>query len=244
MITLHLLRVILHLLQGMATCAFVFPLAGPAMRERRIRNWSHRLLAICGVRLVVKGALSDSPALIVCNHVSWLDIFAVNACRPCRFVAKSDIRDWPLIGWLCDRAGTIFIARGRQRDVRRIFQGLVTSIHAGERVAFFPEGTVSLQGTVLTFHANLFEAAIDAKVPVRPYALRYLDRGGRPHPAVEYVGDTTFVQSMLTILRHRDITAELLILPAIPTTGAHRRELAAAAHDAIAGALGIAREAA
>jgi 1-acyl-sn-glycerol-3-phosphate acyltransferase len=151
MIALHLLRVILHLLQGMATCAFVFPLAGPAMRERRIRNWSHRLLAICGVRLVVKGALSDSPALIVCNHVSWLDIFAVNTCRPCRFVAKSDIRDWPLIGWLCDRAGTIFIARGRQRDVRRIFQGLVTSIHAGERVAFFPEGTVSLQGTVLPF---------------------------------------------------------------------------------------------
>jgi 1-acyl-sn-glycerol-3-phosphate acyltransferase len=244
MITLHLLRVILHLLQGMATCAFVFPLAGPAMRERRIRNWSRRLLAICGVRLVVKGALSDSPALIVCNHVSWLDIFAVNACRPCRFVAKSDIRDWPLIGWLCDRAGTIFIARGRQRDVRRIFQGLVASIHAGERVAFFPEGTVSLQGTVLPFHANLFEAAIDAKVPAQPYALRYLDRSGRPHPAVEYVGDTTFVQSMLTILRHRDITAELLILPAISTTGAHRRELAAAAHDAIAGALGVTREAA
>jgi len=244
MIGLRLLRVILHLLQGMATCAFVFPLAGPALRERRIRNWSRRLLAICGVRLVVRGALPDSPALIVCNHVSWLDIFAINSCRPCRFVAKSDIRDWPLIGWLCDRVGTIFIARGRQRDVRRIFQGLVASIHAGERVAFFPEGTISLQGTVLPFHANLFEAAIDAGVPVQPYALRYLDHNGRPHPAVEYVGDTTFVQSMLTILRHRGITAELLMLPAIPTAGAHRRELAMAAHDAIADALGVAREAA
>jgi len=235
--TFHLLRVVLHLFQGLATCALVFPLAGPAMRERRIRNWSRKLLAICGVRLVVQGAISDSPALIVCNHISWLDIFAVNTCRPCRFVAKSDIRDWPLLGWLCDRAGTIFIARGRQRDVRRIFQGLVKSIHAGERVAFFPEGTTSLQGTVLPFHANLFEAAIDADVPVQPYALRYLDRNGRPHPAVEYVGDTTFVQSMLTILRHRDITAELLVLPALSSEGAHRRELAVAAHDAIAGAL-------
>jgi 1-acyl-sn-glycerol-3-phosphate acyltransferase len=189
------------------------------------------------VRLVVKGTISNSPALIVSNHISWLDIFAVNTCRPCRFVAKSDIRDWPLLGWLCDRAGTIFIARGRQRDVRRIFQGLVQSIHAGERVAFFPEGTTSLQGTVLPFHPNLFEAAIDAAVPVQPYALRYLDRTGRPHPAVEYVGDTTFVQSLLMILRHRDITAELMVLPAIPSSGAHRRELAAAAHDAIAGAL-------
>ena len=241
MIAFHLLRVVLHLLQGLATCALVFPLAGPAMRERRVRNWSRGLLAICGVRLVVRGEMSDSPALIVCNHISWLDIFAINTSRPCRFVAKSDIRDWPLLGWLCDRAGTIFIARGRQRDVRRIFQGLVHSIHAGERVAFFPEGTTAVQGTVLPFHANLFEAAIDADVPVQPYALRYLDRNGRPHAAVEYVGDTTFVQSMVTILRHRDITAELLLLPAISSAGAHRRELAATAHDAIAGALGVAR---
>jgi 1-acyl-sn-glycerol-3-phosphate acyltransferase len=238
---LHLLRVMLHLLQGLATCALVFPLAGPAMRERRIRNWSRKLLAICGVRLVVKGAISDSPALIVSNHVSWLDIFAVNTCKPCRFVAKSDIRDWPLLGWLCERAGTIFIARGRQRDVRRIFQGLVQSIHAGERVAFFPEGTTALQGTVLPFHANLFEAAIDAGVPVQPYALRYLDRNGQSHPAVEYVGDTTFVQSMRMILRRRDITAELLVLPAISSAGAHRRDLALAAHDAIAGALELGR---
>ena len=193
------------------------------------------------MKLVVRGTLADSPALIVCNHLSWLDIFAINSCRPCRFVAKSDIRDWPLLGWLCDRAGTIFIARGRQRDVRRICQGLGQSIHAGERVAFFPEGTTSLQGTVLPFHANLFEAAIDADVPVQPYALRYLDRSGRPHPAVEYVGDTTFVQSMLMILRDRSITAELLVLPALPSAGAHRRELAVAAHDAIAAALEAAR---
>jgi 1-acyl-sn-glycerol-3-phosphate acyltransferase len=117
----------------------------------------------------------------------------------------------------------------------------VQSIHAGERVAFFPEGTTSLQGTVLPFHANLFEAAIDADVPVQPYALRYLDRSGRPHPAVEYVGDTTFVQSMLMILRDRSITAELLVLPALPSAGAHRRELAVAAHDAIAAALEAAR---
>jgi 1-acyl-sn-glycerol-3-phosphate acyltransferase len=122
MIVLRLLQVGLHLLQGMATCAFIFPVAGPAIRERLIGNWSRRLLEICGVRLVVRGALSIAPALIVCNHISWLDIFAINACKPCRFVAKSDVRDWPLIGWLCDRAGTIFIARGRQRDVRRIFQ--------------------------------------------------------------------------------------------------------------------------
>jgi 1-acyl-sn-glycerol-3-phosphate acyltransferase len=234
---LHLLRVMLHLLQGLATCALVFPLAGPAMRERRIRNWSRKLLAICGVRLVVKGAISDSPALIVSNHVSWLDIFAVNTCKPCRFVAKSDIRDWPLLGWLCERAGTIFIARGRQRDVRRIFQGLVQSIHAGERVAFFPEGTTALQGTVLPFHANLFEAAIDARVAVQPCALAYLDAEGGFHTAVEYADGITFVDTLLAILSGPPVRARLACLAPLDAAGMHRRDLAQAAHDAVAGAL-------
>ncbi|MDB5763977.1 MAG: plsC2, partial [Herminiimonas sp.] len=172
------------------------------------------------------------------NHVSWLDIFVINSLQPCRFVAKSDIRDWPLIGWLCDKSGTVFIARGRQRDVRRIFEGLVAGIREGERVAFFPEGTTAAQGTLLPFHANLFEAAIDAKVPIQPYALRYVDAAGNLHSATDFIGDMTFAQSMIAILRVRKITAQLMLLPAIETTGAHRRELAAAARRSIAVALG------
>ena len=157
--------------------------------------------------------------------------------HPCHFVAKSDIRSWPLIGWLCDKAGTIFIARGRQRDVRRIYAGLVRSIHDGDRVAFFPEGTTAAQGTVLPFHANLFEAAIEAQVPVQPYALRYLDDDGALHAAADFVGDMTFAESVAIILRNRRLTAELIRLPAIDSEGAHRRELAQAAHAAIKNAL-------
>jgi len=242
MMTIRLLQIGLHLLQGMTTCALIFPVTGAAIRERLIGNWSRRLLEICGVRVVITGALSTAPALIVCNHISWLDIFAINACKPCRFVAKSDVRDWPLIGWLCDRAGTIFIARGKQRDVRRIFQKLVSSIRAGERIAFFPEGTTSAQGKLQSFHANLFEAAIDAGVPVQPYALRYMDRTGKLHAAPEYIGDTTFMQSMLLILRHRDITAELSILPEISSALTHRRDLASAARVSIMAALDLVEE--
>lgn len=227
----------LHLLRGMGISAFLFPIASPLRREQLIGSWSRHLLNICGIRLVIRGKLSAAPALIVCNHISWLDIFAINACKPCRFVAKSDVRDWPVIGWLCDRAGTIFIARGSQRDVRRIFKRLVSSIHSGERIAFFPEGTTSAQGQMQSFHANLFEAAIDAGVPVQPYALRYLDGDGALHSAPEYIGDTTFMQSLLVILRHRGIIAELFILPEIPSTVDHRRELAAAAHASIVSAL-------
>jgi 1-acyl-sn-glycerol-3-phosphate acyltransferase len=180
-----------------------------------------------------------SPALIICNHISWLDIFVINSVHACRFVAKSDIRDWPLIGWLCDKSGTIFIARGKQRDVRRIYAGLVRSIHDGERVAFFPEGTTAPQGTVLPFHANLFEAAIEAQVPVQAYAIRYRDAAGNYHPAADFIGEMSFAESVLMILRHPAMHAELIRLPAVSSTGAHRRELAVTMRAKIAQALQV-----
>jgi len=238
MLAYRLLRVVLHLFAGLLTCMLVFPWLDARGREARIRRWSAALLAICGVKVRVAGAAGVPHALVVANHVSWLDIFVINSLHPCRFVAKSEIRSWPLIGRLCVMAGTIFIARGRARDVRRIYEGLVHVLQAGERVAFFPEGTTAGQGNLLPFHANLFEAAIEARVPVQPYTLRYVDEDGRFHPAADFVGDTTFAQSMLTILRARDMTAQLQALPAIETSASsRRRDLAAAAHDSIATAL-------
>lgn len=236
----RLLRVVLHLIAGLLTCALIFPLINAAGREARIQRWSAKLLAICGVKVEISRNAQPAPhALVVANHVSWLDIFVINSLHPCRFVAKSDIRDWPLIGWLCEKTGTIFISRGRVRDVRRIYEGLVASLHAGEHVAFFPEGTTAVQGTLLPFHANLFEAAIEAQVPIQPYAVRYVDAHGNLHAAADFVGDMTFVQSMLTILKSGGMTARLITLPAIPVVGTpHRRELAVAARQSIADALG------
>lgn len=236
----RLTRVLLHLVVGLWTCAVVFPFADATGRRWRIRQWSVELLAICRVEVALRNpgnSVAAVRALIVANHVSWLDIFVINSIQTCSFVGKSDIRDWPLLGWLCEKGGTIFIARGKQRDVRRIFQGLVASIEAGERVAFFPEGTTAAQGALLPFHANLFEAALDAKVPVQPYALRYLDAQGALHPAADFIGDMTFAQSMIAILQGEPMKAELIQLAPIETAGAHRRQLAATAQALIAEAL-------
>jgi 1-acyl-sn-glycerol-3-phosphate acyltransferase len=236
----RLFRLCLHLLEGLATCALLFPWLDARQRMQRIQRWSARLLRICGMRVALlrtASAAGDRRALIVANHVSWLDIFVINSVDPSRFVAKSDIRDWPLIGWLCRKAGTIFIARGRVRDVRKIFESLVASLHDGERVAFFPEGTTAAQGNVLPFHANLFEAAIDAGVAVQPYALRYVDARGGLHEAADFVGDMTFAQSVIAILRAGEMTVELIELPPIATAGAHRRELADATRRDIIAAL-------
>lgn len=241
MIGFRLLRVAVHLFAGLATCACVFPFLDRHGRSRRVHLWSQRLLRLCGIewRIIDRsGAAPSGKGLIVANHISWLDIFVINSHQACRFVAKSDIRDWPLIGWLCDKAGTVFISRGKLRDVRRIYEGLVHSLHDGEHMAFFPEGTTSLQGTILPFHANLFEAAVEAQVPVQPVALRYLNAEGNFHPAAEFVGDMSFVQSLLVILKSGGMRAELILLPQIETAGCHRRDLAQAARHVVASALG------
>jgi 1-acyl-sn-glycerol-3-phosphate acyltransferase len=183
------------------------------------------------------------PALehcvVVANHVSWLDIFVVHSLHPSHFVAKAEIRSWPLAGWLAEKAGTVFIARGNRRDLRHIFKGLVHSLERGERVAFFPEGTTAAQGQLLPFHANLFEAAIDAKVPVQPFALTYQDASGASHPSVDFIGETSFAESIMLILNGPPVKARLAILPPLDTIGAHRRDLAEASHKAVASALGI-----
>lgn len=240
------LRVMLHLFAGLATAAIVFPWVGAASRDRRIKRWSIGLLSILHIDVdaqIAMGSQTSGGELVVANHVSWLDIFVINSQQPCRFVAKADIRSWPALGWLCEKSGTIFIARGKQREIRRVYEGLVVSLQKGERIAFFPEGTTAAQGSLLPFHPNLFEAAIEANVPVQPYALRYVDANGNFHGAADFIGDMTFVDSMLLIMRSGRMTAQLRPLPLIASTDMHRRDLSMAARQSIAAGLGYAVEA-
>lgn len=246
---LRLARVLTHVLQGMAICAVMFPWLGQERRNGHIRRWSRHLLTLCNVTVVQDGGVSTaapapvlSQAMVVSNHVSWLDIFVIHSLYPSHFVAKAEIRSWPLAGWLAQKAGTVFIARGNRRDLRLIFEGLVTTLQRGERVAFFPEGTTASQGELLPFHANLFEAAIDAQVPVQPFALRYVDAAGALHHSVDFIGEMTFAESIVAILDGPPVTARVAIMPAIATVGAHRRELAEVAHQAVAAALGVTAE--
>ncbi|PLQ01725.1 lysophospholipid acyltransferase family protein [Cupriavidus pauculus] len=238
MIWLRKLRLGFHLLRGMLVCATVFPWASAHLRERLIRAWSRKLLAICGIELEVQGLAPGASvprgAMLVSNHISWLDIYVIHSWQPVRFVAKSEIRKWPVIGWLCDKTGTIFIERASKRDAHRVLHHIADVMREGDLVCVFPEGTTTDGSKVLPFHANLMQAPLSGGLPVQPVSLSYLDAAtGQPSLAPAYIDDLTLVDCLNAILKSPPIKVRLTLGPPLLAQSASRRELAEAARQMV-----------
>jgi 1-acyl-sn-glycerol-3-phosphate acyltransferase len=191
-----------------------------------------------GLRLDKVGSGGTVRGMLVANHISWLDIYVINTLVPAAFVAKDDVRDWPLIGWLCANTDTIFLARGSRAAAQDARERIVAGLRAGTPVAVFPEGTTTGGERLLPFHGALFQGAIDAGAPVVPLALRYLAPDGLPSRAPAYDGDITLWQSLLAIARADGLTAQLRVLAPLPSADLDRRHLAARCHRSIAFHLG------
>jgi 1-acyl-sn-glycerol-3-phosphate acyltransferase len=232
-----------HALVATAILRLVFPRAAAVRRRTLVGWWAAKLLRIVGVAVEVQGdppGAGEVGAMIAANHVSWLDIFAVQAVRPTRFVAKSEVRDWPLAGWIAERAGTLFIRRGLRRDTARINDLVHAALAEGDCVGFFPEGTTTEGDTLLRFHTSLFEPAVANRAHVHPCAIRYEHADGTLCRALAYVGELSFMQSLGLAIRQRGVVARVRFAPAVETAGATRREVAAAARARVASLLGLA----
>lgn len=235
-LTLRLLHVGLHLLSGLLQCGLLFAWLDQPARDARIKRWSRQLLAIFRITLQVEGTVRTGA--VVSNHISWIDVFVVDAVQPCRFVAKSEVRRWPAIGFLSSRAGTLYVDRQSRFGLRSSNTALAACLAAGESIAFFPEGTSSAQGALRPFHANLFAGVVEAGAAVLPVAISYLDQAGRPSAVADYIDAMSLGQSIVRLLRDGPLTARVQFLPPLAGHGADRRFLAAAAHASIAAALG------
>lgn len=238
----RLARIGLHLLWGAATVALVYPWASLGVRRALKKRWSRQLLDTLGIHLkkVGAGGTAGIPSgMLVANHISWLDIFVINALAPAAFVSKNEVRDWPLIGWLCAKTETIFLERGSRAAAQRTRETMIGHLRgAGTHVSVFPEGTTTAGDRVLPFHAALFQSAIDAGVSIVPLALRYVDPAGNLSRAPAYDGDVSLLQCLLTIVRSGGLAAEVRILAPLDSAQADRRHLAARCHHAIAWHLG------
>jgi 1-acyl-sn-glycerol-3-phosphate acyltransferase len=238
------------LLAGLAITFTIFPRLKGRARDRCMIGWSTLLLRSCGTQVrevVAPGAESLSVQgggrMLLLNHISWLDIFTIDAVAPASFVAKSEIARWPLAGTLVSRVGTVFIERGRRHAVHAVIRQLAGRMREGWRAAVFPEGTTTDGTRLLPFHGNLIEAALESGAPVVPVGLRYVDADGSLSAAPYYVGDITFLESLWRITGHPRIVVEMHVLPAIATdAGATRQEVARRAREAIAAQLGLVLE--
>lgn len=214
-----------------------------ARRRRTLQRWSAGLVRHLATHLTVHGEPPQhgTAFLLVANHVSWLDIFAINAAVPTRFVAKSEVRRWPLVGWLCVKADTLFIERDRPRDLARIDTLIAHALRggdgAGAGMGVFLEGTTTDGTLVLPFHSSLLRPAQQANVPVVPVAIQYRRRDGSICTEAAYDGDKSLMDTLRLMLTQHEIQAHVHFLPPLATDGVHRKELAQNAREVILRAL-------
>jgi 1-acyl-sn-glycerol-3-phosphate acyltransferase len=227
-----LLHAITHALRGWWTIRTVFPRLPQEERNARVQQWSGRMLEIMGITLHVQGTPpARGPVLLVCNHLSWLDITAIHAARHVRFVSKSGVRQWPLIGTLSDGAGSLYIERESRRDALRVVHHMTESLRNGDLLAVFPEGTTSDGRGLLPFHANLLQAAISSGAPVVPMALRFADgASGEISQAPRYIDDDNLMVSLWNTLRAPPLLAIVRFGEPQDSTGRERREWAQSLH--------------
>jgi 1-acyl-sn-glycerol-3-phosphate acyltransferase len=220
-------------------------LTPPRRRESVQRRYARGLLSCLGMRLRVVDERGGSPprarfatpgdgVLVVAGHVGWTDVLAIASIQPVTFVARGDLSQWPVIGQVAKSTRFVPIDRARLRELPAVIDLVALRLRGGEGVAAFPEGTTWCGRTYGPLRPAIFQAAIDAGVPVQPVRLRYVHGSGRQTTVAGFVGDDTLLSSVVRLLRARGVVAELVLAPVEQPLG-DRRALAARCERAVRG---------
>jgi 1-acyl-sn-glycerol-3-phosphate acyltransferase len=213
----------------------------PERRRCATRAWAAAMTRTLRIEVVTAGApvTHAKGVLLIANHVSWLDICAIASLTGSRFVAKSELEDWPVIGRIATAFGTFLHERGNLRDAARVKDRVAAALRQGQTITIFPEGTTGWSSALLPFYPAFAQAAVDADAIVQPVAIGYRDLDGRPSVAAPFLGDQTFIDSLNKIMKETAIKAELNFGAPFAAAGRTRREITAMSHTFIARALGL-----
>ena len=231
MMPIKYLRLLAAFANAFVILWFKFPRASREQKLAHIQTWCIHVLKVMGVQLNITHSAtfvrSNKMQLLVANHVSWLDVLVIQALQPCVFVAKSEVRQWPLVGGLATACGVVFVDRSSSSAARKMVEDVAMALHHGYCVAGFPEGTSSEGHVVSLFHANLFEAAIHREADVLPLALRYTDpMTGQLCLKAAFVGDTGFITSLHRVMCMHQLNVDVNIGKTVSPLGHSRRTLA------------------
>lgn len=213
---------------------------------RYMRHLFQRLLAGCRITVAVDGPRTTFTApgtsvLVVANHVSWLDVIVLGSLQPVTMISKAEVEQWPLIGAIAAKVGTIFLDRTSYDDVARTRVVAGHALRAGTSVATFPEGTTTCGRGIGDFRSAMFQAAADTGTSVRPVALSFLDREARLTTAASFIGDLSLLESVRSVLGQREMTVRVAIRPLVMPTQVRpigsRKAMRQAAVDSIGEAL-------
>ena len=202
-----------------------------ARRQRWAQFFMTRLSKALPFRITVVGQLPATPMLWVSNHVSWTDIALLGQLTPLSFLSKSEVRGWPVAGWLAAKAGSLFIRRGAG-DSQLIREQMACHLQQPLPLLMFPEGTTTDGRSVRTFHGRLLSAAIDSQMPLQPVAIRYV-RDGEVDAIAPYIGDDDLLSHLLRLFSHDQADVEIHLLEPIASQGQERAALAFRAQEAI-----------
>lgn len=194
------------------------------LNKNILNLWSHLLCRICGLKVVKKGDTYHQPVLVVANHISWLDIPVIHSYMLVGFVAKAEIAEWPIMGWIVKIGETLFIKRGQQASRKRVLQTIDTRLSEGRSVALFPEGKATDGEQLGRFHRQLMQAAIETQVPIQAIAIKYIKRNGQRNKSIGFKADETFIQNVFRVLSLPSSTVELNFCQEVSTTNKSARE--------------------
>ena len=229
-------RIISHTITGLIVASAILPLVSVQRKQGIVKWWCGGLLRAFHIKVNTFGHLPPANthgAMFVANHVSWADIHALNSLIPLRFVAKSDIKSWPIFGYLVTKANTLFIDRSKRQAAGRIVETVSNSLSAGDNLCYFPEGTTTDGTHMLPFKSSVLQAAINAKTHVWPVAIRYVNIDGSINTEMAYAGQTSMIESMKLIIMQQNAVVELHFYAPIQATNRNRRELTDAAFATI-----------
>ncbi len=231
-----------HVAVGLIVLASIWLFCSQSVRDKLVRWWSKGLLWRFNIQVVVRGQpprRTEKGYMVLANHISWIDIHALNSINPVRFIAKSDIDTWPVFGYLARKTGTIFINRNSRRDTARIVETTAACLSRGDNIAFFPEGTTT-DGTLLArFKSSIVQAAINARSTIYPVAIRYPRPDGGINTQLAYAGETTIVEAITQTLKTKHPVVEIYFLPTISSDASNRQAITKKAYEAISRTLNL-----